>query len=575
MSNDAILILEENDEVNDSSQETSPQEFLRIKEALSELADDATAAVARRNIQAITSSQAETIASQVAQDIVDKDRENLRPIIEDIENNLITSIQKVDETYVKKDGSTPFTAIQKGVTPNERSPKHSLVTVEYILEKLQSYLTSEEFRNYAEEQLKTLEQYVEKDSVWPKNKIYNKTQVDNLLEQYVRQDIPTTEHYPRGRNDITNKAYVDNILKQHKENEYDPHGFKAEIKKKLANYYTQNEVWNRSQTYSRDQVDAIIDELVKEACRSLIQKHLNTTQHLTSQDVQRIVKTYSSANLINKDELEEVLLGTEQKINNVDPIWKTSGPVLTTVGFVEDNTELPREMTMQEILDSIFYGAKISVQAPNRVQIGGIVDVMVCIHGGMKTDSVILYQDDEILREFTDGDFTGGCVTVPSKPIVSNTIFRFVVLYTNGLEQEVTTTTEAISPMFVGLLPKWKFGYTVSMEYLKELAAEDPQNNKFITEYQESEDIVQSYNFKDLKLKHILLAIPSDCPDLKEMITSSQRFGLEAFDVIDLIPLRVEIVQKDIVYKLYIYRQALASMNQDVTFKFTSKEQVV
>lgn len=34
--------------------------------------------------------------------------------------------------------------------------------------------------------------------------------------------------------------------------------------------------------------------------------------------------------------------------------WKTSGPVQTTVGFVEDNTQLPDHLTCQEIFDLIF-----------------------------------------------------------------------------------------------------------------------------------------------------------------------------------------------------------------------------
>jgi hypothetical protein len=31
-------------------------------------------------------------------------------------------------------------------------------------------------------------------------------------------------------------------------------------------------------------------------------------------------------------------------------------------------------------------------------------------------------------------------------------------------------------------------------------------------------------------------------------------------------------VEKDVIYKMYIYKQALSSINQDVTFNFKSKE---
>jgi hypothetical protein len=56
------------------------------------------------------------------------------------------------------------------------------------------------------------------------------------------------------------------------------------------------------------------------------------------------------------------------------------------------------------------------------------------------------------------------------------------------------------------------------------------------------------------------------------MITKSQNFGIDAFDVIDMIPLTVQGVKNDIIYKVYVYRQALSSLNQEVTFNFKSKE---
>nr|DAM35532.1 MAG TPA: hypothetical protein [Bacteriophage sp.] len=38
---------------------------------------------------------------------------------------------------------------------------------------------------------------------------------------------------------------------------------------------------------------------------------------------------------------------------------------------------------------------------------------------------------------------------------------------------EETKTVKCSLPVFVGLLPKWKFGSVVTMEYLKELEKED------------------------------------------------------------------------------------------------------
>ena len=55
------------------------------------------------------------------------------------------------------------------------------------------------------------------------------------------------------------------------------------------------------------------------------------------------------------------------------------------------------------------------------------------------------------------------------------------------------------------------------------------------------------------------------------MVTKSQSFGVDAFDVINNIPLSVPGVEKDIIFKVYIYRQALATLNSEVTFNFESK----
>lgn len=56
------------------------------------------------------------------------------------------------------------------------------------------------------------------------------------------------------------------------------------------------------------------------------------------------------------------------------------------------------------------------------------------------------------------------------------------------------------------------------------------------------------------------------------MTTASQKFNVEAFDVIDMIPMRIPGMNTDTVYKMYIYKQALSSLNQDVTFNFIPKK---
>ena len=62
------------------------------------------------------------------------------------------------------------------------------------------------------------------------------------------------------------------------------------------------------------------------------------------------------------------------------------------------------------------------------------------------------------------------------------------------------------------------------------------------------------YQFQDPKLRHPFVVLPANYPDLDTMVTKSQSFTLGAFDVIDMIPLTVPKIEKDIIFKVYIYR---------------------
>lgn len=573
MSNDAILIPGENDEVCDIPQETTPQEYLTIEGSLKEIANSNRQALARTNLEVYSKLEVRDITDSIVSQ-ANNDRKQTEALTNELRQNL-ENIQQTQDEFVKRDGSTPFESIQEGITPSDNA-QNALVTVKYILKKLKSYSTTSDANKTLEDKLAILDNYALLSDVYKKSNTYCKAQINNLLESYVKADgttpfkYPQEGQYPKLRSHLSTKGYVDDTIKQHK-NELDPHNFQAILNQKLSNYYKKSETYTKAQTYSRLQLDQIIDQLVSDACKNLIEEHINTTQHLTSQDVQKIIKQYSVGNLVTKEDLKESLLETKQELSKIDPIWKTSGPVLTTVGFVEDNTELPSEMTMQEILDSIFYGAKISINVVDGVQIGEKADVTVCIHGGVRTDSIVLYQGDEVLEQFTDVDFAEGCVTVQSNPITEDIVFKFVVLYTNGLEQEVEATVKAIAPTFIGLLPKWKFGNTITFKYLQELANEDKVNNKFYNVGNDVESIIHQYNFTDKQLKHLFIVVPEKYPDLEQMRIPSQQFGVEAFDIINMIPLQVSDAPKDIIYKIYIYKQALSSANQETIFKFKEK----
>ena len=128
-------------------------------------------------------------------------------------------------------------------------------------------------------------------------------------------------------------------------------------------------------------------------------------------------------------------------------------------------------------------------------------------------------------------------------------------------------------PVFIGLLPKWKSGNTITMDYLIQLCEEDTEGtqNRFINQIEDFKSIKFNYKFEDPTLRHPFVVIPETYPNLNTMVTKSQSFGIDAFDVINNIPLRVPGVDHDIIFKVYIYRQALATLNQEVTFNFESE----
>ena len=568
MSNDAILYAEDDWESGDAGDPEVVSTYLQVENALTELVENGYTALARTNLDVYSKGEVNELVGSNKTEI-DSLSESTDRSIEAINNDLDT-IRRTQDEYVKKDGSTPFESIQEGVTPNDNI-KAALVTVDYIVKKLASYPSELKMEQRIGEVLTQLDAYALNSEVYKKDNTYSQAQIKNLLDKYVKTDgstplkAPQEGQYPKLRAHLSTKGYVDDIIKAHK-NETDPHGLQATINTKLTNYYKKSETYTKAQTYSRLQIDAIIDKLVAQACEDLIQTHINTTQHLSSQEVQQIVKIYSSTHLVTKDDLEDAKAETSQIIKDNSPIWKTSGPVLTTVGFVEDNTELPAEMTMQEILDSIFYGSKISISVEETMALGEQAEILLCMHGGLSTDSISLYQNEEVIEAFTDDDFADGCITVLSKPITEDTTFTFKVIYSNGLEQIETATVRVLATSFIGLLPKWKFGNTITMEYLEELAAGDKQNNKFITIAEP--EVTHSYNFKDPLLQHFFIAVPSSQGELKEVATASQRFDVDAFNVIDAIPLHIASIDTDIIYTIYIYKQALSSLNQDITFKF-------
>lgn len=502
----------------------------------------------------------------------------------------LNTVREMIADMAKTDGSTPFTSPQSGVEPISDSHLTTKKFVTRLLNEHTRLVGPDDPHQILPEVRTILENYVKSSDIFTKSQLYTKQDVDNLLKAFLKKDGSTPFTIaqigvdPTIDSHLATKRYVDKTLYAHLV-DVDPHGFLTILNQRLASYAKIANVYDKTQTYSRSQIDAFINKWVQEAVAGAIAEYMETVddrfetirrEKYVKQDgsvpfkaPQKGVDAIDPQDLVTLYQVEEKVENLQEQITNNEPIWKTSGPVESTVGHIDDNTPVPATMSLQEVLDAIFYGKGISISAPDYVTINNKVPVTLCVHGSTGLiDVAELYQDGELTISFVKEDFENGCVTTDSLPIVEDTEFTFKVTYTNGAVHEESITVKVALPIFVGLLPKWKFGNVVTWNYLEELASEEPNNNQFISSSNNLNQISINYGFQDAKLRHPFVVVPVSYPDLDNMSTTPQKFGIDAFDVIDMIPLKVPGVEKDIIFKIYIYRQALSSLNQEVTFNF-------
>ena len=572
---------------------SSPQEDYLIRDNfLSEYETEEEKSVVRENLNVPSK---DSVYSR--QDVDTQVSEKIRATIQEYLNmedphGILPTVAEMIADMVKSDGSTPFTAPQTGVDP--QTAQH-LTTKNYVDKLVREHVNADDPHNILPEVAILLEKYVRITDVYVKSQLYTKQDIDNQAKDYIRKDgsTPFTKAQigadPQIDSHLATKRYVDKSLYNHQV-DVDPHGFLTILNQRLASYAKKKDVYDKTQTYSRTQIDSIIHNLVNETIDASLQSFMDTVNDKFEYiRLQKYVKQDGSVPFrgpqAGVDAVEEEHLTTLRQLNQAvedleqnlteqiqakECLWKTSGPVESTVGHIDDNTPVPATMSLQEVLDAIFYGKGISISAPDYVTINNKVPITLCVHGSTGLINVAeLYQDGKLTISFVKEDFENGCVTVDSLPIIEDTEFTFKVTYTNEAVHEESITVKAALPIFVGLLPKWKFGNMITWNYLEELASEEPNNNQFINSSNNLNQISINYSFQDAKLRHPFIVVPVSYPDLDNMSTTPQRFGIDAFDVIDMIPLQVPGIEKDIIFKIYIYRQALSSLNQEVTFNFT------
>lgn len=509
-------------------------------------------------------------------------------------HGILPLVEVMIENMVKTDGSAPFVAPQAGVDP---LADNHLTTKKFVSRLLKDHINADDPHQILPEVRDLLQQYVKLSQVYLKSQVYTKDEVDQKDGQFIKKDGTTPFTKPQIGADPTidshlaTKRYADKVLRNHLV-DVDPHGFITILNNRLASYAKKADVYDKTQTYSRTQIDSVIISIVNQAIASSIQEYVDDINDKIEQiRKQRYVKPDGTVAFTNpqkgvdavddndlvtlhqvEDKLAKVKESLKDQIDDKECIWITSGPVESTVGHVDDNTPVPERMSFQEIMDAIFYGKGITLDVPDYVVITETFPITVCVHGSTGLiEYAEIWQNGKVIYTLKREDFENGCVTVDGLPLTEDAEVTFKVYYTNGAVHEETKLVRCYLPVFVGLLPKWKFGNTITMDYLIELA-KTGSNNAFLNHPHDIESFTFKYNFQDPDLRHPFVVLPIEYPDLDTMVTKSQSFGIDAFNVIDMIPLTVPGIEKDMIFKVYIYRQALSSLNQEVTFNFIPKE---
>ena len=591
MANTILTPGEENIEQT-PTEEVTP--YLEKDNYLSEFQTAEEKAVARENLDVYSKdsvynrTESDILLDQTIKEAFDKYLNMEDP------HGIIPTVEDMIEGMVKNDGSTPFLAPQKGVDLVQDS---HLTTKQFVTKLLKDHLDIEDPHRILPKVEDILEQYVKQSQVYLKNQLYTKNEIDQQSSKYIKGDGTTPFTKPQVGADpqidshLSTKRYVDKVLYKHLV-DIDPHGFLSILNNRLTSYIKKKDVYDKTQTYSRTQIDSIINSLVAQAINSSIQEYIESIndkfEYIRKQgyikengsvafkNPQKGVDAVNDSELTTLRQVKELGESIEAElldaINNKECEWKTSGPVLTNVGMVEKGNEFADTVTLQEVMDAIFYGKGISITASELVKVGDTATIEVCVQGSLASlEYGELYQNGKLIHSFTRGEFEeSNCITVSSLPIEEDTEFVFKAFYINGSVHEVSTFTKLAMPIFVGIIPKWKSGNTITYDYLMQLYFEDGVNNKFYDNSNKLARIDHKFEFSGRNLKQILLALPADYPDLYQMVIPSQQFGIEAFDVIDMIPFQIPGTDKDIVYKLYIYKQAIVQLNNPTTFNFVT-----
>lgn len=514
-----------------------------------------------------------------------------------------------DAGYVKSNGTVPF------INPQSQS---SLPTLDehlankiYVDNLLKAHVNSNDPHKTLEQVRVLLADYAKLSDTYTSANLYTKRETNLILADYVRKDgsVPFSKPQigvdPALPSHLATARYVQLVMQNHK-CEADPHEFLSTLKRYLSNYYTKSETYTKAQTYSRSQLLDIIKSQMKDIVDQAIATHVaedGSVSELKDYILNKLfdcikadgsvahtapqpgVPAVNDNEFIVLSQLTEAIekLGAvlNQTIKDAtnQSTWVPSGPVRTTVGFVEDNTRMPREMTVQQICDAIFYGRKIGVVAPPYAEYGEQVCIKIYTHGLSILEEVEIYKNGELIGTLSPDDFNGSpddfrdegfyyeyCET---GEFTEDTEWKVIFNYSDGQTITDTATTKLSYPIFIGALPYWwNAQEDITMNSLRDKVQEDPDNCKFFTKFgPEIKGLKTSFNFQDAERRSLVVVLPADYPDLLKMVTPTQEVEVDAFAKW-MQPMYPNNVPVGVLYKIYVFNQPLVKLNQILKFYF-------
>ena len=284
--------------------------------------------------------------------------------VEDPHGTLDT-VREMITDMAKTDGSTPFTSPQSGVEPISDSHLTTKKFVTRLLNEHTRLVGSDDPHQILPEVRTILEKYVKSSDIFTKSQLYTKQDVDNLLKTFLKKDGSTPFTIaqigvdPTIDSHLATKRYVDKTLYAHLV-DVDPHGFLTILNQRLASYAKIANVYDKTQTYSRNQIDAFINKWVQEAVAEAIAEYMETVDdRFESIRQDRYVKQDGSVPFRNpqagvdaiepehlvtlkqvEDKTSEIKEDLESKIQEKECVWITSGPVEAQVGMVKEGDTL-------------------------------------------------------------------------------------------------------------------------------------------------------------------------------------------------------------------------------------------